>query len=102
MGNPGCAALDSHAVITVSVIGLAFLALVGFLLIYLVLKHPHLLFNPSDYAPEVQPNLFPRFREQLIVGHPPIKVVTDVMTVPRLTTEIVPPSGHTDPTNGGA
>ncbi len=48
------------AVLLYSVIGIAiiFALAVVFILIYLVLKEPRWLFNPSDYDPSVQDELF--------------------------------------------
>ena len=50
---------------------LIYLIITGFVVIYLTIKHPHLLFNPSDYAPGVQHRLFD---ETLNIDNPPILV----------------------------
>jgi len=48
------------AVLLYAVVGIAIIFALGlvFMLIYLVVKDPHWLFNPSDYDPSVQDELF--------------------------------------------
>jgi hypothetical protein len=37
---------------------ISYVLIVGFVNIYLTIRSPHFLFNPSDYAKDVQPYLF--------------------------------------------
>jgi len=48
----------------------AYVGVAGFLLIYLVMKRPHFLFNPSDYDAAVQPMLFNSPETQINVNFP--------------------------------
>ncbi len=57
-------------IVAMVLIGLSYAGVVAYVVVYLALKHPHLLFNPSDYAPGVQPLLFDP-RPQLDVNLPP-------------------------------
>lgn len=50
--------LQTLLVIVIVFIAVCFVATSVYVVIYLLHKRPHLLFNPSDYAPEVQPLLF--------------------------------------------
>jgi hypothetical protein len=54
-------------------IGLIYAAVVASVLLYLVFKKPHFLFNPSDYTPAVQPMLFGQ--PELTVQNPPEKIL---------------------------
>ncbi|MHC4575205.1 MAG: hypothetical protein ACYS76_13920 [Planctomycetota bacterium] len=49
---------------------LIYVAVAGFLLVYLVVKRPHFLFNPSDYDKSVQPMLFGASEPVLQVTNP--------------------------------
>jgi hypothetical protein len=60
-------------IVTMCAIGLLYVAVVAFLPLYLVFKKPHLLFNPSDYTPAVQPMLFGA--AEITVRNPPDKIV---------------------------
>ncbi len=50
---------------------LAYVGIAGFLLIYLVVKRPAFLFNPSDFDKSVQHLLFGPGTPQLEVANPP-------------------------------
>jgi len=50
--------LQSLLICVVVLIGLSFASSCAFTLIYLTVRKPQLLYNPSDYAPEVQARLF--------------------------------------------
>lgn len=43
----------------------------SFIAIYLAIKHPYFLFNPSDYDKNVQHNLFGIGKDKLNVRNPP-------------------------------
>ena len=45
-------------IIVLCFVAAGFAVAVVFVLIYLAVRQPHFLFNPSDYAPSVQPLLF--------------------------------------------
>ena len=45
-------------IIVLCLVAVGFAVAVVFVLIYLAVRQPHFLFNPSDYAPSVQPLLF--------------------------------------------
>ena len=50
---------------------IAYVGVAGFLLVYLVMKRPHFLFNPSDYDKAVQPMLFNQPESQIDVNLAP-------------------------------
>lgn len=57
-------------IVTMCGIGILYALVVAFVPLYLVLKKPHFLFNPSDYTPAVQPMLF-EATNQLRIENPP-------------------------------
>lgn len=59
----------SLLVITIAAVAILYAGIVAFVLVYLTVKRPNLLFNPSDYADNVQPMLFNN--SPLIVKNPP-------------------------------
>jgi len=62
----------SLLIVTMCAIGIIYAAVVAFVLIYIVFKKPHFLFNPSDYTPSVQPMLFDQ--PELSVQNPPERI----------------------------
>jgi hypothetical protein len=61
-----------HLLMTAMAVGLlAYVGIAGFLLIYLVVKRPAFLFNPSDFDKSVQHLLFGPGAPQLEVANPP-------------------------------
>lgn len=54
-GDVGLLSVLLYAVVVIAVV---FALTMGFILVYLVLKEPRWLFNPSDYDPAVQNKLF--------------------------------------------
>jgi ABC-type phosphate/phosphonate transport system permease subunit len=57
----------------IAFIGVIFAAVIAFILVFLALRRPHLLFNPSDYAASVQPLLF-NSQDEIQVTNPPSKI----------------------------
>ncbi len=63
-----------HLLMFVMSLGLvAYVGVAGFLLVYLVVKRPAFLFNPSDYDSSVQHMLFSE-GPKIVVQNPPLAV----------------------------
>ncbi len=73
-------------IVTLSVIAFLFAVAILFTLVFLVVRRPNLIFNPSDYHPTVQAKLFDSTAE-LTVSNPP-KSIEPPVQQPTIETNI--------------